>query len=59
MTNPQTLVWYVNGDPDQTLLKTKLDAEKWAREIFPEEDEDKRYSRVFFKEVFSYDEEQS
>lgn len=49
-------VWYVHGDPyavDRwpTLFATKLAAEAYARECFPDEDPDKRYARVMYREV--------
>lgn len=51
------MVWYVQGeheDPDAwpTLFDTKLGAEMWAKELFPNEDPSTRYARIFFKTVF-------
>lgn len=51
------MVWYVHGetnDPDEwpTLFDTKLGAEKWARELFPDENPSTRYARILFKVVF-------
>jgi hypothetical protein len=43
--------WYVKGVP-QTLYDNKLRAERAARLAFPDEDADKRYSRVFFKTFY-------
>lgn len=47
-------VWYVIGDPDKLLWKTKEDAEKWARHLFPTEDPDSRYQRIFYRHVYVY-----
>lgn len=57
-------VWYVVGEPDlnlelaavPTLWLTKLDAERYARECFPNEDEQRRYARIRYRRVYSYDE---
>jgi len=49
-------VWYVVGDPDNLLFKDKLDAESYAREVFPDEDGDKRYARIFYREVHTFKE---
>lgn len=52
-----TEVWYVQGEypPDMrrwpTLFDTKLAAEKYARQLFPDEDPDKRYARIYCIEV--------
>lgn len=50
--------WWVVGDTEMTLLATKMDAERRARELFPNESPDKRYARVFYKafEVWHYKE---
>jgi hypothetical protein len=49
-------VWWVLGDSDRPYLwRTKEDAEKYARELFPDESPDSRYARIYCKEVFSYD----
>lgn len=50
-------VWYVAGDPERLLWVTKEDAERWAREVYPNMDADRRYSRVHFHEVHSYEKE--
>jgi hypothetical protein len=44
-------VWFVTGDEYMTLFATKMDAEKWARQMFPEEDFAKRYARIRYKDV--------
>lgn len=49
-------VWYVQGEEVRTLFKTKMDAERYARYLFPDEDESKRYARIFFIHVFSFEE---
>lgn len=48
-------VWYVQGDEDVTLFKTKMDAERYARELFPDETESVRYARIFFFPVVSFE----
>ena len=47
-------VWFVSGCEDGYLFESKLDAEIYAREIFPEESEDKRYARIYFKTVYEF-----
>ena len=57
-------VWYVsedsyNGGFDTyvaCVFETKIEAEKYARMMFPEESEDERYSRIYSKEVVSFKE---
>jgi hypothetical protein len=50
-------VWGVAGeytDSDfPTLFDTKECAERYARSLFPDEDESKRYNRIFYREVFT------
>ena len=50
-------VWYVRGDTDKILLLTKEDAEKHARYLFPDEGAVANYSRVYFKTVYTYKQE--
>lgn len=49
-------VWYVAGaDPDSpmpVLFSTKVAAEIYARQEFPEEHPDRRYARIFYKSVW-------
>lgn len=49
-------VWYVH-DPSEPgwpqLFDTKLAAEQYARMLFPNETEDKRYARIYYREVYS------
>ena len=47
-------VWGVQGDPDKLLWVSKIDAERHARELFPEESVHKRYARIFFMAVYAY-----
>lgn len=46
-------VWYVRGDDANKFFATKLDAEKYARILFPEESEFTRYGLIFYREVFT------
>lgn len=48
-----TEVWYVIGDPDHFLFATKMAAEIYARQLFPEADPDARYARIRFKNVYT------
>jgi hypothetical protein len=44
-------VWYIRGEPHDalpTLFATKLGAEAYARQLFPDEDPDTRYARIYF-----------
>jgi len=54
-------VWYVNESNGgfhfaSYVFETKIEAERYARECFPDESEDERYARIFYKEVVSYKE---
>ena len=48
-------VWYVAGEDTDghmpTLFDTKLAAEAYARVLFPEESESKRYARIYYRPV--------
>jgi len=49
-------VWYVQGaDPEgrTEFFDTKMGAEQYARAVFPDEDVDKRYGRIFYHPVHS------
>ena len=51
-------VWYVQGDPEvmgqwPNLFDAKEHAEIYARYLFPDETESKRYSRIFYREVLT------
>jgi len=49
-------VWFVSGeDMEGTLFDTKLAAERFARMMFPDENESKRYSRIYYREVLTMD----
>lgn len=41
--------WYVQGDTSIATFATKIEAEARARVMFPDEDADKRYARIFFQ----------
>jgi len=53
-------IWYVNEGEGFHLVphvfETKMEAEQYARELFPDETEDERYARIYYKEVVSYEE---
>ena len=49
------VVWYVQGDGNNLLWKTKMDAEMYARELFPDEPAHYRYARIMYTEVHSYE----
>lgn len=57
---PLREVWYVAGaDTDlqwPMLWASKLDAEQYARALFPEENIDQRFARVFCRKVYSFKE---
>ena len=51
-------IWFVAGEHDEdyvipTLFDTKQAAEVYARSLFPDETESKRYSRIFYREVLT------
>jgi hypothetical protein len=51
-------VWYVSGDPNAiglwpSLFATKEAAETYARLVFPDDGENKRYARVYFRTVLT------
>jgi hypothetical protein len=56
-------VWGVLGDPDDDegdmphLWRTKKDAEVYARRMYPDESPDKRYARIYFERILSYDDQ--
>ena len=60
MSKEEMYVWYVAGDKEfgeqPVLFDTKLGAEKWARALFPEEDVEQRYSRIYAHRVWTMDE---
>ena len=50
-------VWYVQGEDTggafSTFFDTKQAAEVYARVLFPDEPESKRYARIYFHEVLT------
>ena len=50
-------VWYVAGEDTggafPTFFDTKKCAERYAKSLFPDEDESKQYNRIFYREVFT------
>jgi hypothetical protein len=51
-------VWYVSGDPNAiglwpSLFDTKEAAERYARLVFPDDSEDRRCARVYFRTVIT------
>jgi hypothetical protein len=53
-------IWYVDEGEGFSLVahvfETKIEAERYARAMYPEESEDSRYSRIHCKEVVSFKE---
>jgi len=54
-------IWYVNDSNGgfhwvDHVFETKIEAERYARECFPDESEDERYARIHCKPVVSYKE---
>ncbi len=54
-------IWYVNDGNGgfhwvDHVFETKIEAERYARECFPDETEDERYARIHCKPVVSYKE---
>lgn len=53
-------VWYVNEGEGfhlvEHVFETKIEAERYARMMFPEESEDERYARIYCKPVVSFKE---
>ena len=52
---PHQQVWYVQGDIENYFFKTKMDAEIYARLQFPDEDASKRYARIYFKTIYTFE----
>ena len=50
-------VWYVQGDEERYFFAHKIDAERYARLLFPAEDSYKRYARIFYRTVYTFDSE--
>jgi hypothetical protein len=53
-------IWYVDEGEGFHLasyvFETKIEAEQYARKLFPEESQDSRYARIYCKEVASFKE---
>ena len=53
-------IWYVDEGEGFRLVahvfETKIEAERYARAMYPEESEDSRHSRIHCKEVVSFKE---
>ena len=47
-------VWYIRGDEANHLWVTKADAERYCADRFGDEPADKRYSRIYYKNVETY-----
>lgn len=53
-------VWIVSDDfQDEIpiLWRTKADAEIHARRMYPDESPDKRYARIYYRNICSYDDQ--
>lgn len=48
---PEVEVWIVMGDPHHAVFSQKIKAEAYARLLFPNEDEDTRYGRIYYRIV--------
>ena len=50
-------VWYVLGSPDEdvmpVLFETKMAAEMYTRQLWPDASPQDRYARVFYKSVWT------
>lgn len=55
--NNMNMVWYVSEEETAgfapTLFDTKEAAEVYARVLFPDETESKRYARIYFRRVLT------
>jgi hypothetical protein len=55
--NNMKQVWYVaredTGGAFPSFFDTKMAAEAYAKYLFPDESESKRYNRIFYREVFT------
>jgi len=53
-------IWYVDEGEGFDLVahvfETKIEAERYARALFPDESEDARYARIYCKPVVSFKE---
>ncbi len=48
---PDAGMWEVSGDPHWALYRTRMDAERAARECFPDENSSQRYARLHFRTI--------
>ena len=48
-----SIIWVVRGSDDPTVFDTKEAAEMYARMVFHYETEERRYARVYFREVWT------
>ena len=55
---PTQEVWFVSGCEEGYLFETKLDADIYARKLFPNENGLQRYARIYFKTVYEFKEDQ-
>ena len=51
-------IWFVSGEDMEgrtvpTLFDTKETAERYARMMFPDESESKRYARIYYREILT------
>lgn len=51
----ETLIWYVADGQGliPQFFDTKIAAEKYARLLFPDEPESRRYARIYFRRVMT------
>jgi hypothetical protein len=56
-----TEVWFVLDDDEDSgmpnLWRTKMDAEIYARRMYPDESPDRRYARIYSEKIMSYDQQ--
>lgn len=53
-------VWIVLGDDEDEspiLWRTKMDAEIYARRMYPDESPNRRYARIYSEQIMSYDQQ--
>lgn len=56
-TNEVWIVMDDDSDESPILWRTKMDAEIYARRRYPDESPDKRYARIYFERILSYDDQ--
>ena len=56
-----TEVWFVLDDDEDSgmpnLWRTKMDAEIYARRMYPDESPDRRYALIYSEKIMSYDQQ--